>query len=254
MTDRISVAKSSPYVTFVLAADVLGYNPGGGFATVRCYLRASKGSGSYFNGSGAQIALIDGVGEAGRYSATPFLPSGSTGWSTGPYDINVPMSAQRTVTLRMALRYGNVSTDHTAGLSIPWTPQAPTPVGVDQLTPTSARYRFSGNGNNGSAISGWQAQIATDPAFTQNVQTWGSTGTTTFTGLTPATLYYFRSRGSNGVGWGPWSSVVSAMTASGAYVSQNGSWVPVPVYVGNGSAWTVPAMQVSNGMTWEAAQ
>ena len=47
--------------------------------------------------------------------------------------------------------------------------------------PASARYRFSGNSNNGSAITGWEAQIATNAAFTTGVQTVASSGTTTFT-------------------------------------------------------------------------
>ena len=132
----------------------------------------------------------------------------------------------------------------------PTPPGAPVPVGVDQATPTSLRYRFSGTTDGGSAITGWQAQIATDPGFSQNVQTVNSNGTTTFSGLDPSTTYNVRSRGSNAVGWGGWSATASGSTESGAYASVNGAWVPVPFNWSNGSAWTPLAPLASNGTAW----
>ncbi|RKS93716.1 hypothetical protein DEU37_1136 [Microbacterium sp. AG790] len=68
-------------------------------------------------------------------------------------------------------------------------PDAPTGVSIDQIAPSSLRYIFSGNGNGGAAIDQWQAQVASDSAFTANLQTVTSSGTTTFTSLTPATTY-----------------------------------------------------------------
>lgn len=253
MTDRIGVSKSSPTVSFYLEADVLSYNVAGNYATLVCYLRSSKSTGSFYNNYGAIFGHVNGVGEFGSYGANPFLPSSSTGWRLGPYYINVPMWGATTYGLTLQLRYGNVNTDHGGSIWIPWAPQAPTGVAVDQPTPTSLRYRFSGNGDNGSAITGWQAQIATDAAFTTGVQTVNSGGTTTFTDLSPATMYWFRSRGVNGVGWGPWSSSLTGMTDSGAYVSKNGIWVGVPVYVSSGTAWGIPELLISDGTTWEEA-
>lgn len=201
-----------------------------------------------------QAGVVNGVGEFGRVSAHPFLPSGSTGWRHGPYVHNVPMSGETTFGLTMQLRYGNVNTDHGGSIWIPWAPQAPSPVGVDQIMPTSARYRFSGNGANGSGITGWQAQIALNSAFNAGVQTISSDGTAIFTGLMPSTTYYFRSRGLNGVGWGAWSSAISALTASGAYVSLNGAWVPTPLLPSSGaSAWLTPEIRASVGGSWVRA-
>ncbi|MFJ6534410.1 hypothetical protein [Microbacterium sp. NPDC091662] len=40
------------------------------------------------------------------------------------------------------------------------------------------------------------------------------------------------------------------MTESGAYVSVNGAWVPVPFNYSDGSTWTPLAPQVSNGTAW----
>lgn len=261
MTDRIGVAKSSPSTDFWLEADVVSYNAAGGFATLHCYLRAANGgggtSGSQYNGAGFQAGYADNV-EFGRVSGNPFLPggygAGALRWRSG-FVVNVSMSGARNVGLSMWLNYGNVNEWYGGSVWVPWTPQAPTSVAVDQITPTSARYRFSGNSDNGSPIATYQAQVATNPTFTQGVQTvsTGLGGLATFTDLTPATRYYFRSRGQNGIGWGPWSNTGSAATASGAYVSRNGVWVPVPVYVSNGSSWVVPELLISNGSAWRGA-
>jgi len=260
MTDRIGVTKSSPSTSFWLEADVVGYNPDGGYATIHCYLRAANGpsgnTSSRYLGAGNQVGYVQS-GEFGRVSGNPFLPggygAGQLRWRNGPWVVNVGMSGAANVGLSMNLVYGNINEWFGGSIWIPWTPQAPTPIGVDELTPTTARYRFSGNYDNGSGITAWQAQVATNAAFTQGVQTVGSSGTTTFTGLTPATTYYFRSRGQNGVGWGPWSGAVSAMTASGVYVSLNGQWVPVPLYVSNGSTWNALSPLVSDGTDWDLA-
>lgn len=92
------------------------------------------------------------------------------------------------------------------------TPGAPIPIGLDQATITSLRYRFSGTTDGGTPVREWQAQIASNGDFTQNVQTVGSNGTTVFGGLSGGTTYYARSRGRNDVGWGAWSSTISATT------------------------------------------
>lgn len=109
----------------------------------------------------------------------------------------------------------------------PTAPPAPSSVGVDEITATSARYRFSGNGDGGSGIIEWQAWAATDAAFTQNVQAVSSNGTTTFTSLLPGNTYYFRSRGRNAVGWSGFSNTISAYVGLPAPTlnswSQNGA-------------------------------
>lgn len=92
----------------------------------------------------------------------------------------------------------------------PTAPGAPISRAVDEITATSARYRFEGTTDGGSGIIEWQAWTATDAGFTQNVQAVGSNGTTTFTGLLPGNTYYFRSRGRNAVGWSGFSNTISA--------------------------------------------
>lgn len=91
-------------------------------------------------------------------------------------------------------------------------PGAPSNIAVDQASRTTLRYRFSGTTDGGSPITRWDAQRATNAAFTAGLQTVTSGGATTFTGLNPRTTYYFRSRGANAIGNGPWSSAISGAT------------------------------------------
>lgn len=93
------------------------------------------------------------------------------------------------------------------------TPGAPNPVGIDQITPTSMRYRFSGTTDGGSPIIRWEYQYSTSSNFSSgNSAILTGSGTENVSGLTPNTTYYFRSRGVNAVGNGAWSATSSAST------------------------------------------
>lgn len=109
---------------------------------------------------------------------------------------------------------GNSAARTSGSTSIATTPGAPTsPSGnPDQITPTSMRYRFTAGSTGGSPILEWQAQRATNSGFTSGVVTVASTGASVFSGLTPNTRYYFRARGRNAQGWGPWGASVNALT------------------------------------------
>lgn len=222
MTDRIGVTKPSPSTSFWLEADVIGSS--GNSSIVRFYLRAANAgnSSSYFGNFGAQVGSIDGYGEFGRHQGQPFLPSGygngAQRWRDGPWDVAIGHDANGygpTLTLRMALVYGSINESHVAYLAlprIPKAPQAPTMVSLSEVTATSFKAVFSGNDNGGSAITGWQLQVATDAAFTQNVEVFNSNGTSTVTNRQPGTRYWARARGVNGIGAGNWSSSLDVTT------------------------------------------
>ena len=90
-------------------------------------------------------------------------------------------------------------------------PPAPSPIGIDQITNSSMRYRFSSNGNGGSAITKYEVQYSRNSNFS-SATTITSTGTSTVTGLLAKTTYYFRSRAVNAVGNGSWSASRSDAT------------------------------------------
>lgn len=129
-------------------------------------------------------------------------------------------------------------------------PSAPTPIGLDQITPVAMRYRFSGNSDGGSGILEWQAQLAEDAAFTIGVRTVSSSGTTTFDSLTPSKRYYARSRGRNAWGWGAWSSVINAETLSGARMWDGSAWRHCKVRRWNGTTWQFVRVRSWDGSAW----
>lgn len=92
-------------------------------------------------------------------------------------------------------------------------PPAPDPLRLDQITSSSMRYAFQSTGTGGPPIIRWEFQYSTSSNFSSgNSGLITSTGTSTVTGLNRATRYYFRSRGVNSKGAGPWSSIISATT------------------------------------------
>lgn len=105
-------------------------------------------------------------------------------------------------------------------------PPAPSPIGLDQITQTSMRYRFQSTGTGSSPIIRWEYQYSTDPAFAGALLV-TSSGTSVQGDLTPGTKYYFRSRGVNSSGAGPWSAASSATTLPGGLRVAQGGQVPV---------------------------
>lgn len=131
-------------------------------------------------------------------------------------------------------------------------PAPPTPVGLDQITPTSMRYRFVGNSSGGSPVTGYQFQYSTSSAFTG--ATWlSSNGTSTVTGLAPNTTYYFRSRGLNAIGAGSPSSTISAKTIAPARVKVSGTWKYAIPYVKVAGTWRQAKPYVKVGGVWKPA-
>ncbi|UKH48456.1 minor tail protein [Microbacterium phage Katzastrophic] len=127
---------------------------------------------------------------------------------------------------------------------------APTPIGLDEITTNSMRYRFSGNDLRGAAWVNWEFQVSDNPSFTGWAPIYGSSGTSTVTGLTPGKTYYFRSRAQTNAGAGAWSGVISAKTLAAVYWSDGSSWRPVEVYWSNGSQWLPVEVLYSRSSAW----
>lgn len=259
MTDRIGVTKASPSTSFWLEADVVGQDVAGNFSRVHLYLRAANGpsgtGSSQFNAYGAQLAVIDGIGEIGRHEGNPFLPSGyaqnQQRWRVGPFQADIGHDAAGNhpgITVRMQLRYGSISEDFTAYVGLPRIPKppgAPNPVSIDQITETSFRYIFVGTTDGGGGISGWHVQYSTHPAFADGGVIIDSWGTSWPSELTPGVQYYVRSRGYNPYGYSPWSNAMTVRTLTPPAA-------PSPVSLAPGSmrvTWTPPASNLIVGVT-----
>lgn len=93
-------------------------------------------------------------------------------------------------------------------------PPAPTTPVLSEVTYTSVKAVFNSQGEGfPPPVREWQLGYGTD---LNNVQSYlSSTGTSTVTGLTPGTTYYFWARGRNDTGWGPWSPRSAGVTTQG---------------------------------------
>lgn len=128
-------------------------------------------------------------------------------------------------------------------------PPAPRPVGIDTITPTGMTYRFAAQGDGGAPITRWEYQAWPDPTFSGAGVATAGDGVVVRNDIAPATVVYWRVRGVNGVGAGPWSSVISERTRGGIAVEGAIS----PVFVSVDGAWKNAAAYVSNGSEWKAA-
>lgn len=253
------IVKASPSTQFWQEADWVRQDWGANFSVLGVWLRAANGpsgsGSSQYGGYGEQVTWWGG-GELGRHAGTPFLPSGYAQNQTRWYDYWEHVFYHDAngflggIDFGMRLTYGSINEQHFGSIGapprIPKPPGAPTPVGLDEITATSMRYRFTGTTDGGATIREWQLGYGTDPNGPQFFV--GSTGTSTVGGLTPATEWFFWSRGRNDMGWGPWSARISARTLAAAYVGKSGSFPPAAaVSVGKGGAFVQPQVLVAKG-------
>ncbi|OJU39678.1 MAG: hypothetical protein BGN97_00210 [Microbacterium sp. 69-10] len=209
---EISVSKSSPFVTFKLVYDRYSTNVGANQSTVYAYNQMSKGSGSYFNGAGVQIASIDGVGELGRHSASPFLPSGMTGWNDGPYflTVNHDGNGNASVTVRMTLTYGNINEAHTAVLTLPTIPQTPSGLTLNRVSDTRIDLSWSKAGTTTSAVVHRQTD---DGAWQQVGAPSGNVTSFSDTTASEGHKYRYRVAGVAAAGTSAWSATATVYTS-----------------------------------------
>lgn len=255
MVDIGPLNKTSPFAQFWLNATIIAQSQAGNYSTIRITATAynTGNTSSTFLSSGQHWGAIDGIGQIVNHSANPFLPSVASGalrWQkSGDYNYYHDANGNAgTLTIRMGIAYGSIDESHVAYLAlprIPKVPAAPTPLSLDMIGPTSMRYRFSGNDNGGSGITGWQIQYGTRDDFGGAALVAG-TGTDTLINLTPGADYFVRSRGLNAVGAGAWSAALQAKTLSGARVGKGGAFVAAEVRVGVAGAY-VPVVGVRVG-------
>lgn len=126
----------------------------------------------------------------------------------------VTISVSQTVTFR--LTEGSSATGIGGPTSFPQyikratIPDKPTTPVISNIKSTSVYVTFSDGGNGGATIDSRQIGYGTSSTSVQN--TVSSDKSTTISGLTPGTTYYFWARTHNSEGWSAWSGRASAKT------------------------------------------
>lgn len=265
-TTRIGgIVTTSPNTQWWMGADWIGQNWAGNYSILRTSLTCANGpsgsTGSFTNAAGEQYSWWGG----GRLQTHGFanLPSGyaqnqirwdDTADHTFGHDGNGFLGD---IAFGMHVHYGTTSGEWYGSIPaparIPKPPSAPTFVAgtPDQITPNSMRVQFNAGADNGAGQDAYEIHWSTSPSG--GMWSTSSGGTTVFTGLSPATTYYFWARGHNAAGWGAFAGPVSATTLSGAYISDGNTWRPAGVYESDGTNWLNRVVQVSNGTTWQNA-
>lgn len=240
------------------------YNLSGNFTDVDWSLRIveTTENGSYSYAAAPWSVTIDGQSWSGSspydFRSTNEVIVGS-GTKRAYHDANGYKTISFSGSVGGSTVIGTASTSGSLALTrIPKVPGAPliegtvggTVLGPQNIKTTSMVVKFSGTSDGGSPIREWQLQYAENSAFTVNAKSIASSGTSTVTGLVPGRTYYFRARGRNDVGWGPYSKTVSAKTLAAVYVSDGTTWHPAEIYVSNGTAWQGVEVLLSEAGVW----
>lgn len=129
------------------------------------------------------------------------------------------------------------------------TPSAPSAPLLAGVRATSVDVAFSAPSNGGSTITGYQIGYGTNSSTPTS--TVGASSPQVVTGLEPGTVYYFRVRARNSVGWGAWSAARSIRTIAGAYIKVGAETKLAVPYVKAGGTWRVAEPWIRTVGVWK---
>lgn len=129
-------------------------------------------------------------------------------------------------------------------------PNAPTTPVLSNVKQDSVHSKFDSQGDGGSTVLEWQTGYGKNPN-TPELTISGSAPD--ITGLDPGMTYYFRGRGRNTYGWGPWSYASSVQLVAGAWVDVNGVKKRAVPYVKVAGVWKLAEPWVKIAGLWKVS-
>lgn len=186
--------------------------------TAQLYWRRAGSTGySSWNGAASFNIVIGGVTVASgtyNFNAPAGGAIGETWISGGVRDVGAVGSVSASGSFYTDTSDAGAGTVY-GSQSVATVPDAPSNMAgtPDQITATSMRYRYRGNSDGGSPVIRWEYQYSTSSSFSgASIQVGTMSGDVVRTDLAPNTTYYWRARGVNAIGAGPWSSRVQGTT------------------------------------------
>jgi hypothetical protein len=104
--------------------------------------------------------------------------------------------------------------------------------------------------NGGSTVTGYEIGYSTSSTGNPTTSV-AAVSPQVVTGLTPGTVYYFRTRAKSSVGWSAWSGAASIRTIAGAYIKVGAEWKLAVPYVKVGGVWKIAEPWVKNVGVWK---
>lgn len=136
---------------------------------------------------------------------------------------------------------------------------SPPPIGVDSITPTTARIVVASPTDSGGppvdAIDTYVTDNYALPGAGGNVVAYAPGGTFTATGLLPSTRYYFTSAARNSAGyWSAWAPMQAFTTLPAGFVNVGGVWKnAIPYVCTAGQIWKMATPYVNVAGVWKLA-
>lgn len=194
--------------------------------------------------------VVNGVGVGGTFR----YEHGGAWAQIGAWNVGY----NQTVTFNKTTNSGSQGLGGTGGFSA-WFPRstvppAPSIVSFNTIRHESVGTTFSGQGDGGSAITGWQIAFGTNGSSQTGAGNtiYSSSGTNSFSGLKPGQYYAAWARGGNAHGWGPWGPGNSFYTLGGAYVKLAGIHKHAVPYVKVGGIWVPAVPHVKVAGLWKS--
>lgn len=197
-------------------------------STVEFHIKA--GSSQTYVGSLNWSGFVNGVNVSGSRQ----YPTGAPWIHLATYTITYNQQVRFSIAATNTQGLGG-PTDLFADISRSTIPAAPTNVTFSNIGHTTLTTRFFGTSDGGATIQEWQLSYGLTTSANTTVVS--SNGTNNIGGLLPGTVYYFKARGRNANGWGPWSSPMSVRTLAGNFLKVNGVQRHVIPYVKVSGVW-----------------